>query len=85
MPHVDRLALIWMGGIFILLGIITFIWGKIEEKNYYDTLSTRHDAREFLVHWPHRPQFEALKIGGLIAAGVGVLMITMGVFFGLRS
>ncbi|MBI4267540.1 MAG: hypothetical protein HY662_02000 [Chloroflexi bacterium] len=85
MPNIDRMALLWMGGIFILLGIIAFIWGKIEEKNYYNAISTRNDAREFLEHWPFRPQFGALKIGGIIAGIIGLLMVIISFILWLRS
>jgi len=72
-----------MGGLFILLGLGAIIWGRSEEKSYYDSLSSRPDTREFLERWPHRPQFGALKIGGWIAVAIGVLMIVMGGAFWL--
>lgn len=78
MPQYDWLVLIGMGGMFFLLGLAAIIWGKREEKGYYDSISTRPDKREFLEHWPPRPQFGALKIGGLIAIAIGVLMIVIG-------
>lgn len=78
MPQNDWLALMGVGGLFILLGMAAIIWGKCEEKGYYDSLSTRSDKREFLEHWPQRPQFGALKIGGRIALAIGVLMLIMG-------
>ncbi len=77
MPQYDCFVLIGMGALFILLGLGAIIWGRREEKSYYDSLSTRTDTREFLEHWPQRPQFEALKIGGRIAIAIGVLMIVM--------
>jgi len=67
-----------IGGLFILLGLGAIIWDKSEEKSYYDSLSRRTDAREFLEHWPERPQFGALKIGGWIAIAIGAVMIVMG-------
>ncbi|MDP3878971.1 MAG: hypothetical protein Q8Q07_01525 [Dehalococcoidales bacterium] len=67
-----------MGALFILLGVAAIIWGKHEEKGYYDSMSTRPDGREFLEHWPPRPQFGALNIGGLIAIAVGMLLIIIG-------
>lgn len=70
--------LIGMGGLFILLGLAAIIWGRSEEKSYYDSLSSRTDVREFLEHWPQRPQFGALKIGGWIAEAIGVLMAVLG-------
>ena len=83
MPQYDWLVLIGMGGSFILLGVVAIIWSRSEEKRYYDSLSTRHDAREFLEHRPQRPRFWALKIGGRIAITIGVLMVVMGGAFWL--
>ncbi len=78
MPQLDCFVLIGMGGLFILLGLAAIIWGRSEEKSYYDSLSSRTDAREFLEHWPQRPQFGALRIGGWIAIAIGVLMAVLG-------
>ena len=78
MPHGDWFILIGMGGLFILLGLAAFIWGKREEKSYYNSISTRHDVREFLEHEPERPEPGALKIGGWIAMAIGLLMVVMG-------
>ena len=83
MPQLSMLVLVGMGIVFILLGLGAIVWGKSEEKSYYDTLSTRTDTREFLEHWPQRPQFGALKIGGWIAIAIGVLMVVMGGAFWL--
>ncbi|MFC1977002.1 hypothetical protein ACFLWS_01875 [Chloroflexota bacterium] len=77
MPQHDWFVIMGMGGLFILLGLAAIIWGRKEEKGYYDSLSTQADTREFLEHWPRRPQFGALKIGGRIAIAIGVLMIVM--------
>lgn len=77
MPQLSMLVLAGMGALFILLGLGAIVWGKSEEKSYYDSLSSRPDTREFLEHWPQRPQFGALKIGGWIAIAVGVLMVVM--------
>ena len=74
----DAFMLMVIGGIFILLGIALIIWGGKEEKRYYDAMTSRNDAREFLDHWPQRPQLQALKIGGRIAIALGVVMTIMG-------
>ena len=74
----DWLIVMGMGGVFILLGLATLLWGKGEEKSYYDSISGRADVREYLEHWPHRPEPEALKIGGWIAISIGLLMLGMG-------
>ena len=78
MPQYDWLALMGAGGLFILLGLAAIIWGKVEEKSYYNSLATRSDKREFLEHWPQRPQFGALKIGGRIALAIGGLLLITG-------
>lgn len=83
MPQHDWLVLIGIGSLFILLGLAVIIWGRIEEKSYYDSMSSRPDTREFLERWPPRPQFGALKIGGRIAIAIGVVMIAMGGAFWL--
>ena len=75
MPQPNWFVLMGMGGFFILLGIAVIIWGRLEEKSYDNSLATRIDKREFLEHWPQRPQFGSLKIGGRIALVIGVLMV----------
>ena len=85
MPQNDWFVLMGIGGLFLLLGIGAVIWGRREEKSYYDSLSGHTDTREFLEHWPQRPQFGALKIGGRIAIAIGMAMIGMGSIFWLWS
>jgi len=79
MPHQDYFILMGIGGLFIILGLAAVIWGKREEKGYYNALGARRgDAREFMDHWPPRPQPGALKAGGWIAIAVGVAMLATG-------
>ena len=78
----DCLAIMGLGGIFILLGLLTIWWGRREEGSYFNALSRRGgDMREFLNHWPERPQPGALKIGGRISIVVGVLTLIIGGVF----
>jgi len=81
MPQKDWLILMAMGGAFIILGLVTFLWGKSEERKYYESLASRTDVREYLEHWPSRPEPGALKIGGWIAIAIGVLMVAVGGVF----
>ncbi len=67
-----------MGGTFIILGIGAMFWGRSEKKNYYDSLASRPDVREYLEHMPYRPRLGALKIGGWLAITIGLLLIVMG-------
>ena len=85
MPHEDWLILMGAGGLFILLGLAAVFWGRHEEKSYFNSLSSRGDLREYLEHWPERPEPGALKIGGWIAIAVGLLMLILGSVFLLWS
>jgi hypothetical protein len=79
----EYLIAIGIGGFFAIVGIILIFLGRGEEHRYYDSLSRRPDAREFLERWPPRPRLGALKIGGWISLGVGVLLMIMGGAFWL--
>ncbi len=78
----DSLILIGVGGLFLVIGILMYTWGKREEDSYYGEIAKRPgDTREFMERWPPRPQPGALKIGGVIAIALGgVLLVTGGVF-----
>ena len=71
-------VLVWMGIAFVIIGVAAFIWGRKEEKGYYDSITDRTDVREFMNHWPQHPQFGALKVGGWISTSLGVLMLVAG-------
>ncbi|MBI4266893.1 MAG: hypothetical protein HY668_00815 [Chloroflexi bacterium] len=71
----ERLAFVIVGGIFVILGILSVIWGYREEDNYYQAISRRFDVREFFERWPLRPQPAALKAGGWIAIAVGLGLV----------
>jgi hypothetical protein len=66
------------GGIFIVLGIIGILWGRYEQKKLDEALTAYRDVREFVSHWPERPQPGALKIGGIIAVALGIVMVVVG-------
>ena len=71
-----------VGGVVIVLGLASLIWGKLEEKKYYDALVTREDLREFFSRWPGRPEPGALKLGGWIAIAVGAVIALIGGILG---
>ena len=75
----DGLVLMSVGGVFIVLGLAAIIWGKREEKGYFDSIATRtDDLREFMEHWPHRPQPGALKLGGWLGIAIGLPILVTG-------
>ena len=79
MLYQDCFILMGVGGLFIVLGLAAVIWGRREEKSYYNSLSARPgDLREYVDHWPQRPQPGALKIGGWIAITIGVITLVTG-------
>ena len=81
MWHEDWFILMVMGGVFLFLGLVFNLWGRNEEKRYYNSVSTRLDVREYLEHWPWRPGPAALKMGGWVAIAVGVVMLALGGVF----
>ena len=79
MPQGDGFILMGVGGGFIVIGLLAIIWGRHEDKSYFDSLTARRDLREFMAHWPVRPQPGALKMGGWIALAVGLILLAVGV------
>ena len=85
MPQGDWFILIGIGGGFIILGLIGIFWGRHEEKSYFESLTSRPDMREFMSHWPERPQPGALRTGGWIAIILGALLLLVGIVFWLTA
>lgn len=75
MTYHDLIIMIIIGGIFLILGLIGFLWGRKEEGAWYSTISERIDVREFLDHLPGRPEPDALRIGGKISIAVGIVIL----------
>ena len=83
MPNDALKTMAIVGGCFIILGLIMILWDWREKRNYYNSITSHMDAREFLDEWPPRAQFGALKVGGLISAAIGILMLIVGGVFWL--
>ena len=66
------------GGSIILLGILAWIWGTHEEKQYFEAMARRGDLREFMTRWPKRPEPGAIKVGAVIATVVGLVLLVIG-------
>jgi len=79
MPQGESFILMGVGGGFIIIGLAAIIWGRHEDESYFNSLTGRHDLREFMAHWPERPQPGALRIGGWIAIVIGLLLLAAGV------
>jgi CHASE3 domain sensor protein len=85
MPEHRWFIPIIVGVVFILLGLGAVLWGRREERKYYDSLTTRADLREFVEHWPRRPEPGASKIGGWIAVAIGLMLVIIGGIYWLVS
>ena len=83
MSYSDLLIMIIIGGIFLLLGIIGFIWGSREEGDYYSAISRRVDVREFMDRSPGRPEPNSLRVGGRICIAVGIVLLLVSLGFHL--
>jgi len=79
MSQGDWYILVIVGGVFIVLGVIGLLWGRHEEKRIFEALAQQPDLREFTLKHVETPQPGALKTGGWIAGGLGVLMLVVGV------
>jgi hypothetical protein len=78
MSQGDWYILLIVGGVFVVLGIGAVIWGIREEKKIFEELSKMPDLREFSLEHIE-PQPGALKIGGWIASGLGLIVIIVGI------
>ncbi|NLE07950.1 MAG: hypothetical protein GX631_01685 [Dehalococcoidales bacterium] len=81
MPLTEFVVLMSIGGLFVLLGIGAMLLGKREEKNYFNSISSRPDVREFIEGWPKRPQFGSLQTGGWISVIIGLIILIAGIIF----
>ncbi len=69
---------IWLGAIFLFLGVLGIVLGQLEERSYESALSRRFDLREFIERIPKWPQPRSLRVGGVISIAVGVVLLVIG-------
>lgn len=82
MSHRELIITAIIGGSFVILGFIGFLWSRREEGSWYKSVSQKIDVREFLDREPGRQEPNALRTGGkiCIAVGIVVLLIALGFF-----
>ena len=78
MTNLDSYVMMGIGGFFLTLGIISFLWARGEERGLNHSLSQRPDLREFLTRWPSRIEPGALRVGGWILVAMGLVLIILG-------
>ena len=74
-----------LAAVFFLLGLALLCWGRKEERDYYDAVACRPDAREFMTRFPVRPEPGSLKTGGYISLVLGVALAILALVFWLAS
>ena len=72
-------AILGMGLFFVLLGIVSVLWSRREQTQYYDSISTRKDVKEFFTREPHRPWLSAWLIGGKLCLGIGTVLLIVSI------
>jgi hypothetical protein len=82
MNHSELITTTIIGGAFVILGFIAFLWSRREEGAWYTSISKKTDVREFLERNPGRQEPNALRTGGkiCIAVGIVILLIALGFF-----
>jgi hypothetical protein len=80
MSNHDIIVISIIGGVFLLLGLISFLWSRREEGSWYNSVSTKIDVREFIDRNPGHPEPNSLRTGGKIfmAVGLVILLIALG-------
>jgi hypothetical protein len=81
MVDTDLYIILGLGGLFLLIGVSSLLWGHREKEDYYKAISSRHDVREYMQQTPEIPEPVGLKIGGILSIIVGLVMLFLGVAF----
>ena len=81
MSHLDSFIMMGLGGFFLLLAVIAFLWSRSEERVINNALSKRRDLREFITRWPPSIAPGARRAGGWILIAIGIVLIILGGIF----
>jgi hypothetical protein len=78
MSNSDSYIIMVIGGFFLILSLLSFLWARSEERRMNYGLSGRRDLREFITRWPMRVEPGALRLGGWIFIATGLVLIILG-------
>jgi cytosine/uracil/thiamine/allantoin permease len=81
----DYIPLMIIGAVFLIIGILLLFLGVREEKDYYQTISNRIDVRKYLERKSDSIQSWGLKVGGIMAVVIGLVLLVMGLIFWIRG
>jgi hypothetical protein len=76
-------VLIIIGAVFLLIGIGILILSRREDKEYTDAISSHVDVRRYIEHTSDSHQSFGLKVGGIIAVVIGLILLIMSLIFWL--
>ena len=79
----DYGAMMIIGCVFLIIGLSVLFLGRREDKEYTDTISSHVDVRKYLEHTTDTNQSWGLKVGGVIALVIGLVLLVMGLIFWL--
>jgi|GEM_PF-2312558 len=75
----DSYIIMGIGGFFIILGLLIFLWAWLKQTRRGDVLSRHDDLKSFLGYWPELVEPVGLRAGGCVAVLLGVAMIILGI------
>ena len=78
MVNTDSYIMLVIGGFFLIMALVFFLWARSEERDMNRGLSGRRDLREFLTRWPLRVEAGALRVGGWLFIAIGLVLIILG-------
>jgi hypothetical protein len=81
----DYIPLMIIGAVFLIIGILLLFLGVREEKDYYQTISNRIDVRKYLERKSDSIQSWGLKVGGIMAVVIGLVLLVMWLIFWIRG
>ncbi len=84
MDSTDYIPMMIIGAVFLLAGIILLIIGTREEKDYLSTISNSVDVRKYLEHKSDSTQSWGFKVGGIMSAVIGLVLLIMGLIWLLK-
>lgn len=70
-----------VGGFFLFLSLIFFLWAGREERSLTDALVQRSDLRDFVTGWPMRIGPDSIRVGGRIFIILGIVVLILGIIF----
>ena len=76
-------------GIFLLLGLASFLWGRREANEDYQSITARADIhtdiKKVVQDWQANSGSGSLKMGGLLSIIIGLFLLALSVTLLLRG